>query len=298
MDYFVMPPVIRPTRHFPNAAIVYANVYAFGPGERLQYPCVMSRMVLWCKAGSGRVTVNGQPCPIESGRYLVLPWRHAIKYEASASDPFFVAGIHLVPDHKPDKRIFFQVAHQENDPLARKAFRRDIPIPALAGLKLGWLEAHAPLTQLLEYIVQVFQRGDPEEAMARGLARQLLYELVLSGQRKEVHDHDVPPEIERLKHYIFANLHRPLSLSHLVEFTRLSPSTIGRLFRAHFHTTPVAWITKKKMEKAKFLLRSRRLSVAEIAVRVGIPDPYYFSKCFKKETGCAPLACRRQTRGI
>jgi len=89
-----------------------------------------------------------------------------------------------------------------------------------------------------------------------------------------------------------------LSLSHLVEFTKLSPSTVGRLFRTHLHTTPVAWITKMKMEKAKLLLRARRLSVAEVAAQVGIPDPYYFSKCFKKETGSAPLAYRRQTSWI
>jgi AraC-like DNA-binding protein len=209
-----------------------------------------------------------------------------------------VAGIHLIPDHRRSTPISFQVAHQEKAPLARVAFRRDVPIPALSRLKLGWLDARAPLTHLMEYIVQLFQRGNPEEWMARHLGRQLLHELVLSEQRNEVHDHGVPPEVERTKQYILANLHRPLSLSHLVEFTKLSPSSVGRLFRAHLHTTPVAWIAKTKMEKAKLLLRARRLSVAEVAAQVGIPDPYYFSKCFKKETGEAPLAYRRQTSWI
>jgi AraC-like DNA-binding protein len=255
-------------------------------------------MVLWCKAGAGRVTVNGHPCPFEAGRYMVLPWRHAIKYEASVSDPFFLAGIHLIPNHQTNKRITFQVAHHEKAPLARATFRRDIPIPALSRLKLGWLTAHVPLTHLVEYVVALFRRGDPEEWMARHLGRQLLHELALSERCNEIHDHGVPPEMERMEQYVLANLQRPLSLSHLVEFSKLSPSTVGRLFRAHFRATPVAWITKAKMERAKLLLCARRLSVAEVAAEVGIPDPYYFSKCFKKETGRAPLAYRQQSRRI
>jgi len=290
---------VRPlSRRFPNAAIVYASVYAFRPGEKILQTLIESRAIIWCKAGAGLVTVNGQTYPFEADRYIVLPWRHGIKYEASTSDPFFLAAIHLIPNHHTNKRISFHVAHDEKGPLARAAFRRDIPIPALARMMLGRLEAHAPLTHLIEYIVELFRRGDPEEAMARHLARQLLHELVLSGQNKEVHDHGVPSEVERMKHYILANLHRPLSLSHLVEFTQLSPSTVGRLFREHLHATPVAWIAKTKMEKAKLLLRARRFSVADVATQVGIPDPYYFSKCFKKETGRAPLAYRRQTPWI
>jgi len=215
---------VRPlSRRFPNAAIVYASVYAFRPGEKILQTLIESRAIIWCKAGAGLVTVNGQTYPFEADRYIVLPWRHGIKYEASTSDPFFLAAIHLIPNHHTNKRISFHVAHDEKGPLARAAFRRDIPIPALARMMLGRLEAHAPLTHLIEYIVELFRRGDPEEAMARHLARQLLHELVLSGQNKEVHDHGVPSEVERMKHYILANLHRPLSLSHLVEFTQLSP---------------------------------------------------------------------------
>jgi transcriptional regulator GlxA family with amidase domain len=90
----------------------------------------------------------------------------------------------------------------------------------------------------------------------------------------------------------------PVSLCHLAEFARLSPATVGRLFRRHLGTTPVTWIMRVKIERARLLLRTRRLSVAEVARAVGFADPYYFSKCFRKVTGQSPLAYRQQQRGL
>jgi len=274
--------------------VAHANCAQFTPREKHSYPCVKSRMVVWCKAGTGTVIANGKSCLFESGRYLLLPWGHSIKYEASAEDPFLLGGIHIIPAHLPKRPLTFDVAHDSAHPLANASFRRDIQIPEFPDLKLGWLNAEAPLGHLLEYIVRAFVSRPPQEEMARWMARQLLCELVSSEQRSEVHDHGVPPEIERMKEFISFHISSPLSLRELVEFSGLSPSTVERLFRKYLRTTPVAWILSAKMERAKVLLRTRRLSVAEIGSEVGIPDPYYFSKRFRRVCGKSPLEYRRQ----
>lgn len=293
-----MPVASSLSQRFPNAVIAHANCAQFTARQTILNPCVKSRMIVWCKAGTGVVTANGSVCPFETGRYLLLPWGHSIKYEASSEDPFFVGGIHIIPDHRTDHAVTFDVAHHDRHPLAQASFRRDLKIRELPRLKLGWLDAQAPLGHLLEYIMRVFVRKNPGEWMARWMARQLLCELIFSEQRSEVHDHGIPPEIERMKQFIAFHLARPLSLRDLVEFTKLSPSTVGRLFREHLKTTPVTWILRMKTERAKTLLRTRRLSIADVGASVGIPDPYYFSKCFKKETGRSPLEYRRQVRWI
>jgi AraC-like DNA-binding protein len=251
-------------------------------------------MLLWCKAGKGLVAVNGHAYPMEAGRYLFLPWGHRIHYQASQDDPFLVGAVHVIPKHAANHPVRFHVAHHERDELARVAYRQDVAPPELSGLKVGWLEAAMPLPHLLEYIVRLFIPGNPPEWLARQLAQELLHELILHEAAQTLHEHDVPPDLERMKQYVLFNLSRKMSLRELIEFSRLSPSTVGRMFRQHLHSTPVQWILRTKLDRAKTLLRTRRLTVAEIAEQVGIPDVYYFSKCFKKEERQSPLAYRRQ----
>jgi len=293
-----MPSLRAPSRRFANAVIAYANYAQFGPNERVLNPRVMSLMILWCKAGTGEVTVNGTTCAFDAGRYLILPWGHAVNYRASREDPFLLAGVHLIPDHSKNRPVAFEVAHTEHHPLAHAPFRRDASISELAGLKSGWLSEHVPMTHLLEYIVNLYLRGLPPEWLARQLAQQLLGEMVRCQRHGESTERSASREIERIRQYVDRRLSRQLSLRDLVEFTHLSPSTVGRLFREHLRTTPVEWITRQKMERAEVLFRTRRLSTAQVGEQVGFSDPYYFSKCFKKATGRSPRDYRKKSRWL
>jgi len=292
-----MSPPASPLRRFATAVIVHANYAQFGPAEVTANPCVSSRMVLWCKAGTGEVTANGMTFPFEAGRCLLLPWEHSVSYRASKDDPFLLAGIHLIPRHTRGRPVAFVVAHHANHPLAHASFRRDMEIAEMAGVKAGWLNDIA-MTHLFEYIVNIFIRGLPPEWLARQLAQQLLGELVRWQRHHEEPDSSPAPELERMRQYVLARLHQPLSLRDLVEFSRLSPSTVGRLFRERMQMTPVAWIMLLKMERAQMLFRTRRLSVNEVGEQVGFSDPYYFSKCFKKATSVSPREYRKKNYWI
>lgn len=296
--YDIVMPVSKPTNRFAKAAIVFAKYAQFGPGERAVNPCVRSRMMLWCKAGTGEVTVNGTKHAFEAGRYLLLPWMHAVSYRASKDDPFQLAGIHLIPQHSTARPIAYDVAHSDLHPLAKASFRRDMKIPGLDGVKAGWLHDNIPMSHLIEYIVTLFIRAAPPEWMARQLARQVLEEWLRSQQHGSGPGPDSSAEIERIRQYVVPRLHLPLSLRDLVEFSRLSPSTVGRLFRERLRMTPVEWILRLKMERAQMLFRTRRLTVSEVATQVGFSDPYYFSKCFKKATGLAPKDYRKKNYWI
>ena len=53
---------------------------------------------------------------------------------------------------------------------------------------------------------------------------------------------------------------------------------------------PNEYIRIVRMKKAAELLRENRFKVAEVSYRVGINDPFYFSKCFKRQFGVSPSA--------
>ena len=48
------------------------------------------------------------------------------------------------------------------------------------------------------------------------------------------------------------------------------------------------WVGISRLGKAKDLLRGSRMSMAEVAVAVGIDDQSYFARFFKKMTGISP----------
>lgn len=52
--------------------------------------------------------------------------------------------------------------------------------------------------------------------------------------------------------------------------------------------SPNEYIRIIRMKKAAELLLENRYTVAEVSYKVGIEDPFYFSKCFKKQFGMAP----------
>jgi two-component system response regulator YesN len=63
-----------------------------------------------------------------------------------------------------------------------------------------------------------------------------------------------------------------------------SPSYLSRKFKQDTGRNFVEYLTGLRMEKAKELAASHEKMFAA-ASEVGIPDPNYFSRCFKKYTG-------------
>lgn len=54
--------------------------------------------------------------------------------------------------------------------------------------------------------------------------------------------------------------------------------------------SPNEYIRIVRMKKAASLLLEEKLTVSEVSYRVGINDPFYFSKCFKQQFGVSPSA--------
>ena len=84
-----------------------------------------------------------------------------------------------------------------------------------------------------------------------------------------------------------------MSLSSLAENFHLNPQYISQLFKNEIGVNFLSYLTGIRMEKAKKLLLSSALSVAEVAVQSGYADYRVFTKVFKKAEGCTPSQFRR-----
>ena len=89
------------------------------------------------------------------------------------------------------------------------------------------------------------------------------------------------------------HLAEEVSLSVLAERFHLNPQYISQLFKNEIGVGFLAYLTNIRMEKAKKLLLSTPLSVAEVAERSGYGDYRVFTKVFKKSEGVTPSQYRR-----
>ena len=89
--------------------------------------------------------------------------------------------------------------------------------------------------------------------------------------------------------YIDANFQSDdISLNRVAQEVNISANYLSAVFSQEMHTTFVEYLTAKRMEKARNLLRTSELRSGEIALAVGYKDPHYFSFLFKKTQGCTP----------
>lgn len=93
------------------------------------------------------------------------------------------------------------------------------------------------------------------------------------------------------KHYEQENL----SLNEAAAVINVSPNYFSAMFSQEMNMTFIEYVTNKRMEKAKKLLRNSNMSTAEIAAQTGYKDAHYFSFVFKKTQGCTPREYRNQS---
>lgn len=73
----------------------------------------------------------------------------------------------------------------------------------------------------------------------------------------------------------------------------VSPDYLSDMLRSHTGQNTQQHIHKRLIEKAKEILSTSRLSVAEVAYQLGFEHPQSFHKLFKKKTNYSPLEYRQ-----
>jgi len=264
--------------------VVWANNYQFAKNEKITQSCVESRMLLWCKIGRGEVRVNAQRFAMNPGDFMLLPWRRRLEYHPDSKTPFLVAGIHIIPRHARNHPVEFEVAHSRSHRLFEKPWRADALTGTIPSFLAGCMEWNAQLKFLAEYIVacQPQVKHDEELAMVFG---KLLCAQLATAVTKSRNGETMPQNLIQIMEYVKGHIIQKISITDMAEIGQCSISTVIRLFRRHFSASPIQWLLQFRISQAAALLGSTQLHVGEIGRRVGIDDPYYFSKLFKRFNG-------------
>ena len=150
--------------------------------------------------------------------------------------------------------------------------------------------ARASSFRFLSQEIQSFSKGGTiyRETMHRALAAQLTRALAVRPEASQIED----IRMRRIIEYVHDNLTADLTLGSMAGLAAMSGYHFTRSFKAATGKSPLQYVIAARIDLAKGLLRTTKLSVAEICSRVGYNDLSRFGTDFKRATGATPGAYR------
>lgn len=115
------------------------------------------------------------------------------------------------------------------------------------------------------------------------------------GVHYAISSQDIKKEryLENAIQYMNDCINDSLQLSDLAKYIGLSKQHLIYLFNKETGHPPVDFFLRHKMQKASQILMLTDLTIKEISLTLGIHDPYYFSRLFKKMMGTSPAEYRK-----
>ena len=100
--------------------------------------------------------------------------------------------------------------------------------------------------------------------------------------------------VSTLMTFLNENYMRPISLDTISKSIYLSPAYISKVFKEEMGESPINYLIKIRLSKARELLLEGSHSIKAVASTVGYEDVYYFSKLYKKYHNVSPSKVRKQ----
>lgn len=252
-----------------------------------------ARIITFAKGRSG-IALPPDPVPYHEVR-------RAIDDVLVMSFQYFVNGSPTLCDHLVEgaltQDMFRQLNEYRSDPLRLKEW-----LAALSRANCSMLfnirTAFRFFTQLL--LCPVMENGITEEAYLYGFEQlaadylhltDLFFDLSATLYLEPpvpTPTYEGPSSFLAIMKYLNDNYARDVSLKRISEELHLNSCYISQLIKSETGLTYTQYITELRIGKAKDLLMTTHLSLAEISEAVGFNDYFYFIKKFKREVGVTP----------
>ena len=142
----------------------------------------------------------------------------------------------------------------------------------------------------IDYILKPFHDGELERAV-------LLIKNKITAKETNAPPNDFPPLKSGEKNkYIFQAMEfirmyyntPDLSVGMIANYLQISEGYLSHLFKKASNLGPLNFLTHYRIYQSKLLLQDYRVTVYEVAEKVGYRDIAYFSSTFKKIVGISP----------
>jgi len=100
-------------------------------------------------------------------------------------------------------------------------------------------------------------------------------------------------QVQEAIQYLDEHLHEPITMRDIADYLFMNASYFSVLFKEQTGLTFSEYLTRRRVQRAKEMLATTRLAVAEIAEQVGYQTAKYFVKVFRTLEGVSPGQYRK-----
>lgn len=146
--------------------------------------------------------------------------------------------------------------------------------------------------RIIEILTMLHQNvhtpGGMGKLRVKELFLRILYQILMGCKQEESSPHE--RVIEEAIAYIRGQYMIPLTLQDLAELFDMNPKSFSYFFHKYTGLHPIDYVIQYRMERALEILKAGNISIRDVAMTVGYPNPLYFSRLFKKKFGVPPSA--------
>jgi len=252
---------------YPHAA----HHYRHRPSGAEEY------ILIYCTGGEGWIEIGGKRQILRSGSFFIIPPGIPHSYAASENDPWSIYWIHFTGKLAPHFGDGMDSVHET---------------------KVSDSSRNSRLLEIFEELYHILELGSRD-----GLEYSSSILMYLLGSFKYIKtipdggalDSAEPDLIERCHHYMMENIEKKISVADICEYAGCSPSHCTTVFKRRCGVPPMHYLRELRIRTAVHLMEVSGMKINQICNKVGIEDPYHFSRLFRKTMGISPREYRRRT---
>ena len=264
----------------PLASLLYITDIGYYPHAEHHYRCrtepIEQYVFSYCIDGKGWYEVEGKRREVNANQYFILPAGVPHVYGADSGNPWTIYWIHFRGPLAPH----YAAGCIDPQDVAPSADSRISTRIAMFEEIYGSLAASFTV-ESIRYAMASFQHY---LASLRYLQQ---YRTAAGGRRTP--DGGI---IEAAIHFFNENIERHLTLAEVADYVGFSSSHLSAVFRQRTGHSPLNYFNILKIRRACEMLDSTDMKLNQISFKLGIDDPYYFSRLFSKLMGVSPKAYR------
>jgi AraC-like DNA-binding protein len=247
---------------FPRAV----NHYYSRDADKAQYA-----VLLHCHDGEGWIIVRGKKIILNAGQAFIIPPHVSHSYGASEKNPWSIFWMHISGINVPELINVINVTTKNTAIITRYSEERtNLFNQIFKTLSNGFTDSNLVYANLaLANYLGTFIAVDSFDNLASKPASE-------------------PDEINDAIAFMQTNIGETLSVEEMAKHVSMSSSFFFKKFKTVTGYSPVAYFNFLKIQKAIQLIHTRKLNINQVASKIGIDDPFYFSRLFKKQMGISP----------
>lgn len=233
--------------------------------------------------GSKRVYLGNTAYKYDPNHYLVLSVPIPAECEASVTEgePFLAVFMDI------DMVMLNEIIGQMEDRIDYSCIRQGCKHQGLFVAQVDDLFKDTVL-RLLRCLTSPVE----SRVLGEGIVRELHFRIMCGENAASLHalvmKNTNLARIEKALKQIHGNFDQPFNVNRLAEVVNMSPSAFHRAFKDVTSFSPIQYLKKVRLNKAKSLLVAEGLRAKEAAQMVGYESVSQFSREFKRYFGASP----------